>query len=47
MLGDRIDAAEAHRLGLVNRIVPDDDFREEAAKLAQRLADGPPPPSLP
>ena len=42
MLGDRIDAAEAHRLGLVNRIVPDDDFRDEAAKLAQRLADGPP-----
>ena len=35
MLGDRIDAAEAHRLGLVNRIVPDDDFRDEAAKLAQ------------
>lgn len=42
MLGDRIDAAEAYRLGLVNRVVPDAEFREEAAKLARRLADGPP-----
>ncbi len=42
MLGDRIDAAEALRLGLVNRVVPDDSFREETAKLARRLADGPP-----
>jgi 2-(1,2-epoxy-1,2-dihydrophenyl)acetyl-CoA isomerase len=42
MLGDRIDAAEAHRLGLVNRVVPDAEFRDEAAKLARRLADGPP-----
>ena len=42
MLGDRIDAMEAHRLGLVNRVVPDAEFRDEAAKLARRLADGPP-----
>ncbi|MEE2689424.1 MAG: enoyl-CoA hydratase-related protein [Pseudomonadota bacterium] len=42
MLGDRIDAAEALRLGLVNRVVPDECFREEVAKLARRLADGPP-----
>lgn len=42
MLGDRIDAAEALRLGLVNRVVPDAEFRDEAAKLARRLADGPP-----
>ena len=42
MLGDLINAEEALRLGLVNRLVPDEDFREEAAKLARRLADGPP-----
>ncbi len=42
MLGDRIDAAEALRLGLVNRVVADDGFREETANLARRLADGPP-----
>ena len=41
MLGDRIDASEAHQLGLVNRVVPDETFREEAAKLARRLAGGP------
>ena len=42
MLGDRIDAAEALRLGLVNRVVADEGFREETANLARRLADGPP-----
>ncbi len=42
MLGDRIDAAEALRLGLVNRVVPEAGFRDEVAKLAARLADGPP-----
>ena len=41
MLGDRVDASEAYQLGLVNRVVPDETFREEAAKLAHRLADGP------
>ncbi|PPR62878.1 MAG: putative enoyl-CoA hydratase echA8 [Alphaproteobacteria bacterium MarineAlpha4_Bin2] len=42
MLGDRINAEEALRLGLINRLVPAGAFREEAAKLARRLADGPP-----
>lgn len=41
-LSDRIDAAEALRIGLVNRVVPKKRFREEARALAQRLADGPP-----
>ena len=41
MLGDRIGASEAHQLGLVNRVVPDEIFRDEAAKFARRLADGP------
>jgi enoyl-CoA hydratase/carnithine racemase len=38
LLGERIDAAEAHRIGIVNRVVPaaelDDAVAEWAAKLA-------------
>ena len=37
MLGDAVDAEEAHRIGLVNRVVSDDTLAEEAAALAQRL----------
>ena len=36
--GDLIDAAEAHRIGLVNRVVPAETFREEVSALADRLA---------
>ena len=42
LLGDRIDAQEALRIGLVNRVVPRDALREQARALARRLADGPP-----
>ncbi|BBL79696.1 2-(1,2-epoxy-1,2-dihydrophenyl)acetyl-CoA isomerase [Rubrobacter xylanophilus] len=38
MLGEEVDAEEAHRIGLVNRVVPDERLREEAAGLARRLA---------
>ena len=41
MLGERFDAAEAKRLGLVNRVVPAADLEAETAKLAGRLAAGP------
>lgn len=41
LLSDRIDAAEALRLGLVNRVVPAAQLREEATVLAKRLAAGP------
>lgn len=41
-LGDRFDAAEALRLGLVNRIAPRDTFVAETRALAARLAAGPP-----
>lgn len=37
LLGDSIDAAEAERLGLVNKVVPNGQLDEEAAKLADRL----------
>jgi len=38
MLGDTVDAGEAQRIGLVNRVVPDEELEEETAALAGRLA---------
>ncbi len=38
LTGDQISAAEAHRLGLVNRVVPAADVLPEAKKLAAALA---------
>lgn len=40
--GGTIDAAEAHRIGLVNGVVPAADLMREATALAQRLADSAP-----
>ena len=42
LLGDRVPSAEAHRLGLVNRIVPTEDTVAAALDLARRLAALPP-----
>ncbi|MEM2871264.1 MAG: 3-hydroxyacyl-CoA dehydrogenase/enoyl-CoA hydratase family protein [Candidatus Caldarchaeum sp.] len=42
LLGDRIPAEEAHRIGLVNRVYPAESFDEELRKLAERLASQPP-----
>ncbi len=42
MTGDLIDAHEAHRIGLVNRVVPRDRLDEEVDALADRLARVPP-----
>jgi enoyl-CoA hydratase/carnithine racemase len=41
-LGDRLDARECERLGIVNRVVPDAELEREATALARRLAAGPP-----
>ncbi|MBM3569462.1 MAG: enoyl-CoA hydratase [Alphaproteobacteria bacterium] len=41
MLGERFDAAEALRLGLVNKVVAAAALEAETAKLAARLAAGP------
>ena len=41
MTGDRIDATEAERLGLVNFVVPDDELMDKALEIADRLAAGP------
>ncbi|HVX18496.1 MAG TPA: enoyl-CoA hydratase [Acidimicrobiales bacterium] len=40
--GEKIDAAEAWRLGLVNRVVPAAELRERTAELAERVALVPP-----
>ncbi|MDK0521353.1 enoyl-CoA hydratase-related protein [Streptomyces sp. ML-6] len=39
--GDSLPAAEAERLGLVNRVVPDGELAKTARAWARRLADGP------
>lgn len=39
--GDRIDGAEAHRLGIVSKVTPDAALMESAMALASRLAQGP------
>lgn len=41
LLSETFDAAEALRLGLVNRVVPADRLEEETQTLARRLAQGP------
>lgn len=41
-LGHTIDAAAALSLGLVNRVIPDDQLGQEAHKMAARLAGKPP-----
>jgi 2-(1,2-epoxy-1,2-dihydrophenyl)acetyl-CoA isomerase len=40
LLSDSVDAAEALRLGLVNRVVPLDELEAETERLATRLAKG-------
>lgn len=39
--GDTIDAEEACRIGLVNKVVPAEQLAEATRKMAQRLAEGP------
>lgn len=41
LLGDRIDMAEAARLGLVNWVVPAVELEKRTMELARRLANGP------
>lgn len=41
LLGEPIDAARAMNIGLVNWVFPDDGFKEDVSRLAERLAKGP------
>jgi enoyl-CoA hydratase len=42
LTGDRFGAAEAHRVGLVQEVVPDEAVDETAFELARRIAANPP-----
>ena len=42
LLGDKVDAQEALRIGLVNKVVNDADLERVTMELAHRLAAGPP-----
>jgi len=44
LLGEDISADRAMELGIVSRVVPDEQFDEEVAKVANRLASGAPLP---
>ena len=39
--GDIMDAGEAYRIGLVDKLVPHDKFQDETAKLVNKIANGP------
>jgi 2-(1,2-epoxy-1,2-dihydrophenyl)acetyl-CoA isomerase len=41
LMGDTIDAAQAERLGLVNRVVPHDQLMTTTMEFARRIASGP------
>ncbi|MFN3566044.1 MAG: enoyl-CoA hydratase/isomerase family protein [Burkholderiaceae bacterium] len=41
LLGDVFDAAEAQRIGIVNRVVPAAELQAQTLALARRLAEGP------
>jgi enoyl-CoA hydratase len=42
LTGEKIDAKEAHRIGLVNHVVPHEELMPTAEKIARRIADNGP-----
>jgi 2-(1,2-epoxy-1,2-dihydrophenyl)acetyl-CoA isomerase len=42
LLGEQVDASEAERLGLVNKVVPHGDLMREAEEWAMKIANRPP-----
>jgi enoyl-CoA hydratase/carnithine racemase len=41
LLGDKVTAERAHRMGLANEVMPDDELPSRSQSLARRIADGP------
>lgn len=41
LLGDKLSAERAHRIGLANELLPDDELMSRTHALARRIADGP------
>src|SRR5215212_827562 len=41
MLGDKVPAAEAERIGMIYKVIPDESFADESMKIAQTLAQMP------
>lgn len=41
LTGDALEAKEAHRVGVLNKLVPSDELEKETMALARKLADGP------
>jgi len=41
MLGEKISATDAERIGMIYKVFPDESFREEAMKIAETLAQMP------
>ena len=41
MLGEKISATDAERMGMIYKVFPDESFREEAMKIAETLAQMP------
>ncbi len=41
MLGDKVSAEEAERLGMIYKVIPSENFEEEVNKLAMKLANMP------
>jgi E-phenylitaconyl-CoA hydratase len=42
LIGDTISAQEAYRIGLVNKVVPDEQLMDEAERYVRRLCENPP-----
>ena len=41
MLGDKVSATEAERIGMIYKVFPDDEFAEESFKIAATLSQMP------